>query len=430
LTSLLVNVQENAVGILHEEIAMKIRSITFFIDPEWPLNEDKLDQAGAFRQKAQAAYEDAGYEVQTTRLATIPFPILFRGLKDDEVVEAAVNLEKAATAQGFAYTAVGPALIDQPESYTLIPDLISATDTLFCCAEMATREQGISLPAVRACAEIIQRITPQDPNGFANLYFTALANVGPESPFFPAAYHQGEEPAFAIATEAASLAVEAFTQAKGLNEGVEELIASIEEHGKKLQNVAGELSKEFGIPFGGIDFSLAPYPEEANSLGTAIERMGVPAVGAHGSLAAAAILADAIDRADFERVGFSGLLLPQLEDATLAARAAEEVLSVKDLLSYAAVCGTGLDTIPLPGDISVEEISALLLDLAALAMRLDKPLTARLMPIPGKKAGEMTNFDFAYFANSRVMALEASPLKGCLAGDECFGLQPRRKQPP
>jgi uncharacterized protein (UPF0210 family) len=406
---------------------MKIRSITFFINPEWPLNEGKLDQAGTFIQEAQAGYEDAGYEVQTTRLATIPFPLLFKGLKDEEAIEASVALEKAAAAQGFAYTAIGPALIDQPEGYALIPDLIAATETLFCCAEMATRKQGVSLPAVRACAEIIQRITPQDPNGFANLYFTALANVGPGSPFFPAAYHEGEVPTFAIATEAASLAMEAFSQAKGLNEGVEKLIASIEEHGKKLREVAKGLSQTFDIPFGGIDFSLAPYPEEANSLGTAIERMGVPAVGAHGSLAAAAILADAIDRADFERVGFSGLLLPQMEDATLAARAAEKVLSVKDLLSYAAVCGTGLDTIPLPGDISVEEISALLLDLAALAMRLDKPLTARLMPIPGKKAGEMTNFDFAYFANSRVMALEASPLKGCLAGDERFGLEPRRK---
>ena len=37
------------------------------------------------------------------------------------------------------------------------------------------------------------------------------------------------------------------------------------------------------------------------------------------------------------------------------------------------------------------DFNALLLDVAALALRLNKPLTARLMPIPGKKAGRNTN---------------------------------------
>jgi hypothetical protein len=95
----------------------------------------------------------------------------------------------------------------------------------------------------------------------------------------------------------------------------------------------------------------------------------------------------------------------------LARHAAEGTLTVKDLLLYSAVCGTGLDTIPLPGDTTADQITALLLDLSALALRLDKPLTARLMPIPGKKAGDPTNFNFEYFANSRVMALEAEALK-------------------
>jgi uncharacterized protein (UPF0210 family) len=129
-----------------------------------------------------------------------------------------------------------------------------------------------------------------------------------------------------------------------------------------------------------------------------------------------------LDQADFPRAGFNGLMLPLLEDSALAARAAQGVLSVKDLLLYSTVCGTGLDTIPLPGDTTQEQLYALLLDLAALSTRLDKPLTARLMPIPGKKAGDPTNFDFPYFANSRVLALEADPLGGLLAGKENFDL--------
>jgi hypothetical protein len=90
------------------------------------------------------------------------------------------------------------------------------------------------------------------------------------------------------------------------------------------------------------------------------------------------------------------------------------------------VCGTGLDTIPVPGDASPESLSAVLLDLAVLAQRLDKPLTVRLMPVPGKAAGDETGFDFAFFANSRVLALDAQPLHGFLAGNEIIRMQPRK----
>jgi len=153
--------------------------------------------------------------------------------------------------------------------------------------------------------------------------------------------------------------------------------------------------------------------------------LGVPALGQAGSLAAAAILAATLDQAKYARCGFNGLMLPVLEDALLARRAAEGSLTIKDLLLYSAVCGTGLDTIPLPGAATASQLSAILLDVAALAQRLDKPLTARLMPIPGKQAGDPTGFDFAFFANSRVLAFEAEPLNGFLAGEENFALQPR-----
>jgi len=204
--------------------------------------------------------------------------------------------------------------------------------------------------------------------------------------------------------------VTAFTEARSIPEGSQRLTENIEQHSAKLAKIAEKLARKHGINFGGIDFSLAPFPKENESLGTAFERMGVPKVGMQGSLAAAAILTQAIDAAKFPRTGFCGLLLPPLEDSTLAKRAAEGTLTVNDLLLYSAVCGTGLDTMPLPGKTTVEGISALLLDLAALALRLDKPLTARLMPIPGKRAGDETNFDFPYFANSRVMELKAETL--------------------
>jgi uncharacterized protein (UPF0210 family) len=178
-----------------------------------------------------------------------------------------------------------------------------------------------------------------------------------------------------------------------------------------LERVAEQLRSSHSVSFGGIDFSLAPFPAQERSLGAAFEALGIPVIGLHGSLAAAAFITETLDRVNFKRAGFCGLFLPVLEDAILALRAAEGLLTLKDLLLYSAVCGTGLDTIPLPGNVSEEQLVAVLLDLAVLALRLDKPLTARLMPIPGKLAGDPTGFNFSYFANSRVMAIEARALQ-------------------
>jgi uncharacterized protein (UPF0210 family) len=196
-------------------------------------------------------------------------------------------------------------------------------------------------------------------------------------------------------------------------------------HAKKLEAIAVKTAKTYGVKFQGIDFTLAPFPEKEKSLGYALEQLGLPALGYYGSLAAAAFLTDTLDRANFKRTGFNGLMLPLLEDATLAERAEQGILSVKDLLMYSAVCGTGLDTIPLPGDTTVEALQAVLLDMAALSSRLAKPLTARLMPIPGLNAGDDTGFDFEYFANSKVLALPAKPLTGLLAGNETISIKPR-----
>jgi len=382
---------------------MKIRSITYFDNPVWPLDMTVIRQAAEFAAIARPTFENVGYEVQTIRLATPPYTQILADSAVDKVVEFAQALEAALIPLGFEYISIGPALPENPKSYAVIPSLIAATENVFASGVMASRSGGVSLSAVRSCAEVIHRLASQD-NG---------------------------APVFALATEAADLAVAAFTQAHSLKEARRALITSLETHAQKLAAVADSLVHRFEslqLQFGGIDYSLAPFPEAELSLGTALERLGVPAVGLHGSLAAAAFITNTIDQANFPRVGFSGLMLPVLEDATLAARAAQRTLTIKDLLLYSAVCGTGLDTVPLPGDTTVEQLSAVLLDLATLALRLDKPLTARLMPIPGKVAGDSTGFDFAYFANSRVLGLDAQPLAGLLVGDESFSVEPQKRK--
>jgi uncharacterized protein (UPF0210 family) len=404
---------------------MRIRSITYFCSPGYPLDEDRLRQAADFLAQAKAAYETSGYEVQTTRMATLPFPTLLGEEHIDQLPRLAERLAALLSQAGIAYASLGPALPAWPRSYELIAEAIAASENIFFGGMMADEHSGIDLAAVKACAQIIVRCAPLDINGFANLRFAALTNVPPGAPFFPAAYHAGEEPAFAIATEAADLAVSAFTGARTVEEGRRALIDALEHHGRALEQVAS--TRLWHVPFGGIDFSLAPSPDDSISLGAAVEQMGVPRIGLHGSLAAAAILTEAIEQADFSRTGFSGFMQPILEDSVLARRAAEGTLSVKDALLYSAVCGTGLDTVPLPGDTTTEQLTPLLLDLCALSLRLAKPLTARLLPVPGKKAGEPTSFDFAFFTNSRIMSLDSAPLQASLAADQVIPLRARRR---
>jgi len=405
---------------------MKIRSITYFMNVGWPLKEDRIQEAGIFLSTARSAFEGAGYEVQSTRIASVPFTSLLGADAISLTPRFAQKLSNSIAANGIDFASLGPALPDIPESYEMIPDAIAASKNIFFSGLMATAHDGIYLPALRACAEVITRNATISPDGFGNLRFAALANVMPGGPFFPAAYHDADQPTFALALEAADLAVEAFANSKTVEEGRKALINELENHARKLVYAAEPLKFRFSVRFGGIDFSLAPFPAEAQSLGSAFEQFGVPKVGLHGSLAAACILTDAIDRADFPRAGFSGLMMPVLEDATLAKRAAEKVLTVKDLLMYSAVCGSGLDTIPIPGDVTSAQVSALLLDISALALRLHKPLTARLLPIPGKLAGDLTDFHFDYFTNSRVMALEAEPLTNQFAGNETFTVHSRK----
>ncbi len=401
---------------------MKIRSITYFCNPKFPLDEKVLQKAGQFLTEAKFAYEAAGYEVQTTRLATIPFPELLGEENIGQLPAYTAQMDAIAQELKIGYVSLGPALPQLPASYAVIPEAIFVSKIVFFGGVMADKARGIDVSAVRACADVIVKCASIEPNGFANLQFAALANVEAGTPFFPAAYHHTDEPAFAIATESADLAVHAFENVKTVEEARANLIREIQGHGKRLTDAA----KSLKATFGGIDFSLAPFPSEAQSLGTAFERLGIPKIGMHGSLLAAAILTEAVDQANFLHTGFSGLMMPVLEDATLAKRAAEGTLTIKDILLYSAVCGTGLDTIPLPGDTMAEQITPLLLDLCALALRLDKPLTARLMPIPGKKAGDETSFDFPYFAPSRVMALNSEGLTNSLSGTETLPISSRK----
>ena len=407
---------------------MKIRSITYFFAPAFSLDAKQFEEAKNFASLASATFQESEYEVQTIRIATTPFGT-YLPIKDETAAITLIKaLEEHAKNAGFDYLAIGPATPTQPDSYKLIPSILSATEITFTSGLITLNDHTLSTASALACAEIIKDAATLSPDGFANLRFATLANVSSGVPFFPAAYHLGDEPQFALAMEAADLVNSSLTGSHSLKEARRNMIASFEKHGAELSQIAEEIAKHTQVKFAGIDFTPAPFPSEGASFGDAIERLGISKIGYHGSLAAAAFLTDTLDRAKFPRAGFNGLFMPLLEDAVLAKRAKEGVLSIKDLLLYSTVCGTGLDTIPIPGDTSVDELYAILLDIGSLSCRLDKPLTARLMPIPGKNAGELTEFDFPYFANSCILGIHAEKVTGLLQNPENLQIKPRKIQ--
>jgi uncharacterized protein (UPF0210 family) len=406
---------------------MNVRTITYFCDPGSPPSAERLTIAGQAVGEVKQTLAGAGYTVQTTRLAGPPFPQLLAG-RPERVVAHAQALEDMCFVNGLDYATLGPARpADAPQFFEVIPDAIGATQNVFAAAIVADPITGVSLTAIRQAAEVVRRCAALSPDGLGNLRFAALANVPPGVPFLPAAYHDGGPAAVALGLEAADLAVQACADANSLLDARARLVGLIEFEAQRLSSLVRRAISKRSLVFAGLDFSFAPFPDTLRSIGTAFERLTGARTGEHGTLAAAAFLTETLDRAQFKRAGFSGLFLPVLEDAVLAARATEGVLSVTDLLLYSAVCGTGLDTVPLPGDLSAEAIAAILLDVSALALRLSKPLTARLMPLPDKQAGDLTDLAFEYFAPSRVLAVRASALGGLFGGTAGFDLAPRSR---
>jgi uncharacterized protein len=238
--------------------------------------------------------------------------------------------------------------------------------------------------------------------GFGNFNFAALACVGPGSPFFPAAYHAG--PAnLTVALQGAGIVAEALQGGVDLPDVTRRTKECLLGYATPVVELAQDLCVQLGVVFGGID--LSPAPDGDDSIAAAMELAGSGPVGSPGTLALAAALTPAIQGTGLPTCGYNGLMLPVMEDVVLAQRWAEGRLGLEQLLAYSAVCGTGLDTVPLPGDTSVEDLARLICDVASLAVRLRKPLSARLLPVPGKRAGETTDFSSPYLVNTLIKPL-------------------------
>jgi len=363
-----------------------------------PLDERQITRISSLSNRLRTAFEKKGYEVQFLRLATQSWEDYLP--KPAKITELALELEKAVLSQGIDFFSIGTTR--DPRNIPEILNLLSATTVTFCTAVVSDR--SLSYEAAAASAALIRKLSKVYPDGFTNVRFAALFHPQPCTPFFPAAFHEGPA-AFGIGLENSDLVYKAFSQAENLEEAKIMLRQTFLREYRKIARLAERLAAEENIRFTGIDASIAPSIHPRESIAFAFERLGLGKFGDAGTLAIAKIITETIQKLPLKTCGYSGLMLPVLEDYGLAKRNDEGAYDLTHLLCYSAVCGTGLDLIPLPEKVSKKKLTSLLLDIGSLSMKLKKPLSARLLPIPGKKVGEKTAFTFPYFVNTKIMDL-------------------------
>jgi uncharacterized protein (UPF0210 family) len=365
-------------------------------------------QAGAWLRGAEQRFGEIGVDVQTTRLALPALSSVLESHDNVDLVAYARHADNVCESEGIGYVSLGPLAPGRTQNTYAgaIHEAIANTERVFATLATTT-SNGASDTACLLASNVIHTLASTTERGFGNLRFGAIALCPPGIPFFPAAYHDGPQPTIALALEGADIAVNAFEQAVATPNPEHTLTTLLESAVLPIEHVALTLESDLGVRYLGADLSLAPYPETSRSIAHALELLtGVP-FGSAGTLSAAALVTRAVRSARVRQCGFRGLMLPVLEDNVLARRAGEQRFTLNDLLIFSCVCGTGLDTVPLPGDTPVHTLAAIIRDVTALSVTLRKPLTARLFPIPGKGAGEPVVFEFPYFAPGSVMRLSA-----------------------
>jgi hypothetical protein len=361
-----------------------------------------IHAAAEFLKKAQKEFMDAGYEVQTLRISTSNLYTWLNKHSLKEALPFLKSLDEMAVRNGITYLSIGQAL--PPQTYeqeigSWAAELSRATRTISFNISISSHEFGIHANSVKACAEVIKSLS-QINSGEANFRFTATANCPPNIPFFPAAFHEGVN-SFGIGLETPNLLIEAFSNS---NPGTakQNLKAILEKNLEPVEKIAEKISGLMKWKYDGIDVS--PAPGLGASIGQAIETYTGQPFGSPSTLGACAMITDVLKTLDIKKCGYSGLMLPVIEDKVLAQRAAENRYTMQELLLYSSVSGTGLDVVPIAGDIPKSVIEGILTDVAALSLKYTaKALSVRLFPIPNKKAGERVTFENPYLTSTLVM---------------------------
>jgi hypothetical protein len=387
----------------------KIRTITGFITINPKSYRLQIAESVKFLSQVRAAIQTRGYEVSGIRISTQPFPQYTHGLKRADALAILRGINDLAGQLKFAPN-IGPAMLDDTvdiESINLLSDVLSIPGNRLAANIVIAGDDGIHWNAVREAARIIRTVGENSPHGQGNFNFAAIAMMKAYGPFYPGAWHPGTGPhSFAIGLQSANVVMEIFQSDHNPRTAGKALTEALALHARAIEGAAMKAAKDSDWTYAGIDPTPAPGGDV--SIGNAIESFTGQPFGAPGTETASAIITQAVKAVPVKQTGYSGLMIPVLEETTLTRRWSEKTYGLDSIMAYSAVCAGGIDTVPLAGDTSEDVIARIVGDVATLAYKWHKPLAARLLPAPGRKVGEMTEFTGA-LSNAIIQPLPGSP---------------------
>ena len=280
------------------------------------------------------------------------------------------------------------------------------------------------MDAVALMGRIIKRtaeLTAKD-DGIGCAKLVVFANAVEDNPFMAGAFHGEGEPECVInvGVSGPGVVYRALKDVKGASFDV--LAETIKRTAFRItrmgQVVAHAASERLNVPFGIVDLSLAPTPARGDSVARILEEMGLDVCGTHGTTAALALLNDAVKKggvmASGHVGGLSGAFIPVSEDEGMVAAVNEGSLTLDKLEAMTCVCSVGLDMIAIPGDTSAQTISAIIADEAAIGVINSKTTAVRVIPAPGKKAGDTVEFG-GLLGSAPVMSVKSAESNAFIA---------------
>jgi uncharacterized protein (UPF0210 family) len=357
---------------------------------------------------AQDIEQRFGIAIANKRIAVTPVSIPFDNLRKDEFIKIAETMDKAAEAVGVDYIGGFGALVQkgftkgEKELILAIPEALSSTKRVCSSVNVASTKAGINIDAINLMSHQIKetaRLTAKDGSiGCAKL--VVFCNVPEDNPFVAGAFHgvSEAEASINVGISGPGVVLQAIREAGKVDLG--QLAEIIKKTAFKITR-AGELigrkvAELLGVEFGIVDISLAPTPAEGDSVADILEAMGLESVGAPGTTAALAMLNDSVKKgglmASSSVGGLSGAFIPVSEDAGMIRAVQRGHLSIEKLEAMTSVCSVGLDMIAIPGDTPDETIAGIIADECAIGVINDKTTAVRIIPVYGKKVGDMVEY--------------------------------------
>ncbi len=363
--------------------------------------------------------------VVNKRLAISPVSSLLEGHSEPAALEIAETLDMAAARIGIDLIGGFTALIEHGQTpgqkvlLNSLPRVLSRTSRVCSSVNIASTRAGINMNAVKTIGQTIKDIAEatRELDGFGCAKLVVFANIPPNNPFMAGAYlGEGQgDCVINIGVSGPGVVKSALERVQEtgpcqLNDLAEQIKLTAFRVTRVGELIGREVAEKMNVPFGIVDLSLAPTPQVGDSIGEILNVLGIAVVGAPGSTAALAMLNDAVKKgglfASSSVGGLSGAFVPVLEDANLAAAARSGILTLEKLEAMTSVCSVGLDMVLLPGDTPAASISGIIADEMAIGVINNKTTACRLIPVPGKKAGDEVNFG-GLFGGGPIMPVNA-----------------------